>query len=57
MAVPEDSKKPEAEVKDGKKKKDEPQPEELSEEDKALKESLELCVQRVNEPDAGACFP
>jgi hypothetical protein len=35
------------------KKKPEEKPEELSDEDKQLKENLELMVERVNDPDPG----
>ena len=37
----------------GSKKKEEPKEEELSEEDKQLKEELDLCVTRLQENDVG----
>eukprot|EP00897_Mesotaenium_endlicherianum_P000523 jgi/Mesen1/10471/ME000083S09976 len=40
-------------VKDGKKKKDEKKDDDLTEEDLALKQSLELLVERIQDPEAG----
>lgn len=55
MAVPDDAKAADAKKKEGVKKggKDAPVVEELSEEDLALKQNLELIVERVQDPDAG----